>query len=71
MVFKSLEKRISSKKSRHSLLLKPLPSNYSLTYTPAKVTVISKDLGTTFSFGGPQLYNSEAMPFTYSLCCYD
>ena len=34
---------------------KPLPSNYSLTYTPGKVTVISKDLGTTFSFGGPQL----------------
>ena len=23
------------------------------------------------SFGGPQLYNSEAMPFTYSVCCYD
>jgi hypothetical protein len=23
------------------------------------------------SFGSPQLYNSEAMPFTYSVCCYD
>ena len=24
------------------------------------------------SFGGPQLYNSEAMPFNYdSVCCYD
>ena len=26
---------------------------------------------TLMSFGGPQLYNCEAMPFTYSVCCYD
>ena len=23
------------------------------------------------SFGGPQLYNSKATPFTYLVCCYD